>query len=846
MHEVLVVGRGVYALPLLRILKASSAQNDDSKTNVTFATSVGWRDFGSVSRYVDETVHIPRADQDLEGFTNALCGIVQKKKNLIIIPVVEETLFLTLPKVVNRLNEACASENKPRIVTSSYQQLMELNDKFQFQKRMAKIFSEEQIPMTSCVNTVNNLVEAMKQCFQKNSASSRVVIKPVSGHGSLGAHLISRLDLESLSLQELMMRYPVPFDEQDSKQILAVPYVVQEFVEGHEYSTFSLCLKGSVVAHVCYRPRQVATHGFSPIRDLAPPSVYKKSLQYVQQVASSLSLTGHFGFDMMQQFTGELVALECNPRVTNGIAFLAPRFSTEIASKLKRAYIGKWETNDELISPAGTSNADCTELPKHIMTMLPTISCVTKAKNSTERMRLLEVAMQSHDDIWQSSDPLPFVMMVCRFLGALLRAILRQIVNPIVDEQGKRLKASEIVRSQVVDEVVCYDSPSEASKNAAVLETVGGLPNQYTSKKGQDKCLKVLVTGATGFLGGRVVRALHQGWDDKDVPLPEAVRSVTSVTATGRDKGKGNQLMQSLSQGSKVETRFAAADLSNSTETFELVRGHDVVIHCAALCSLWTRWDDYVAANVTAAENIAQACQLNGVRLLVHVSSPSLCTEVNTDDRFDITETDPLAPDDKQANRYSATKKMAETIVTDISRRYNLSCIILRPRAIFGPGDTTLFPLLLERLKSGKLAVVGRGRECLGDYTYVDNVVAACMCCLDKRPKGSPKVYTITNDDPRKLWDIIDRICDRMKMKKPWKRIPRLVAYNLAFVLEGLSALLMLAGYKKVPLFTRYTINVVSRSSTFDISAAKKELGYKPVVSFDEGCDRFLESLDAD
>jgi len=834
-QEVLVVGRGVYALPLLRILGTKTSSN--AKIKVTFATSVGWNDFGSVSRYVDQVVPVPRADQDLEGFTDALCDIVRSKQNLIILPVVEETLFLTLPKVVHRIHQACP-DNKPRIFTSPYQCLMELNDKFQFQKSMAKVFGDENannIPRTSLVNHANDLIQAVDQCFQKNPGAARVVLKPVSGFGCLGAHMIRRDDFESLSSQELLRKYPLEEEQ---------PYVVQEFVEGHEYSTFSLCLDGVVVAHVCYRPRQVGDNGFSPIRDLVSPAVYKKSLDYVQKVASSLSLTGHFGFDMMQRFNGDMVALECNPRVTNGIAFLAPRFSTEIALRMQQAYAGKWERaeakNLPLISPV--DNPDPAKVPMHMMTVIATIGSLTKAKNSSERMKLLEVAIQSRDDIWQPTDPLPYFIMFCRFVVAFLCASFLQIVQPIVDEHGNRLKASEVLKNQLQDEIVHFDCPTEASRSATELETIGGLRSQINSETKKDEGVTVLVTGATGFLGGRVVRALNEGWEDKSVLLPDAIRSVTAVTATGRNKEKGKQLMQSLDQSSKVKTQFTAADLSNTEETYKLVQGHDVVIHCAALCDPWTRWDDYVAANVTATENIAHACQLSGVRLLVHISSPSLCTEIDTDDRLDIKETDPLPTDDKQANRYSATKKMAEVIVKDVSRRYNLPCIVLRPRAIFGPGDTTLFPLLLERLKAGKLAIVGNGRECFGDYTYVDNVAHATLCCLDKTPT-SPKVYAITNDDRRRLFDIVDVICDRMKLKKPWKRLPRAVAYNVAYVLEGISALLLLGGYKKVPLFTRYTVNVVSRSSTFDISAAKRELGYKPIVSFDDGCERFLQSV---
>jgi 2-alkyl-3-oxoalkanoate reductase len=855
--EVLVIGRGVYALPLLRILGTAS-DKEESIVKITLATSVGWKDVAAVSGYVNQVLAVPRPDRDLEGFTAAICGFAKGKPNLVILPVGEETLFISLPKVANRIAKASSDPNNPpRILTSSCEKLMALHDKFQFQKLMAKLFGEEKIPKTVLVHTHKDLVNAVGQCFQEDGAASRVVIKPLSGHGSVGAHMISRENYESLSSQELLRQYPVPVQGDRS---LSIPYVAQEFVEGHEYSTLSLSVDGQVVAHVCYKPRHVGTDGFSPIRDLAPPCVWKVTLDYAQTVATSLQLTGHFGLDMIQRFNGEMAALECNPRVTNGLAFFSPRFSPAIAAQMKAAYLGSWENpvtpNNEVISPADDfgnaknrpGSTATAPAPKHIMTTLATASCLAKAANSSERFALLEVAVISHDDVWWVHDPLPFVIMVLRFFFAILYAILHSHIFQSLTEPAcfQRLKVSDYVKQQIVEEVVSFDTPSEASTCSTKVEVVGGFQGQGTPavEIGKDKGLRVLVTGATGFLGGRVVRALNQGWDSKTIPLPVAVKSVTAVTATGRNKEKGQQLIESLDGSAGVKTQFKVADLSCTQETYTLVKGHDVVIHCAALCVLWTRWDDYIAANVTATENIAHACHLAGVKLLVHISTPSLCIPIDSDDRLGVKETDPLPEDRKQANRYSATKRMAESVVQDVSKRFNLPSIILRPRAIFGPGDTTLFPLLLDRLKSGKLVIVGRGQETFGDFTYVDNVVAACLCCLDKAP-SSPKIYTITNDDPRRLWDIIYLLCDRMKLNHPCKRVPRSVAYTAATLMEGFSALAMLAGYKKDPMFTRYTVNIVSRSCTFDISAAKKDLGYTPVVSFNVGCDRFLDSLDS-
>jgi 2-alkyl-3-oxoalkanoate reductase len=806
--QVLVLGRGVYALPILRILGTKS---QDFDVHVTFGTSVGFADIGSCSKFVDSVVKIPRPDHDLEAFTVAVCAFARGKPNLVIVPIAEETIFLS--QIAIHIQEACAP-NKARILCSSSPEiLVELNEKYQFQKHMAKIFSGKRIPRTNLVHNKEDLLVALKAGFEKKSAPA-VVMKPLLGHGGLGAHIIKRADFESSSPEELMRRVEYTGEH---------AYVVQEFVEGLELSTYSLCKDGEVVAHLCYIPRNVSTHGFSPIRTMATPAKWKSSLAYVQKVASVLKLTGHFGFDFMERFNGELVALECNPRVTNGIAFFSPRFSSAVAKKMQLAYLG-FALPDGIIAPIA-------ENPLHVMTLLPAISCIAKSKSSGESLALLEVAVLSYDDIWWWNDPLPFFSTVLRLVSVLAYSIWVVLT-------GKGQSISQVVKELIVDEIIEFDKITEKSMQTKV-ENVGGFEETTPSRKKGEKGLKVLVTGATGFLGGRIVQILNQGYED-GTALPSAAVSVSVITATGRDEKKGQSLVDSLEP--KGKARFVKADLSDAEETFRLVQGHDVVIHSAALCALWTRWDDYISANVTAAQNIVHACHQSGtVRLLVHISSPSLCISVDTDDRLNCKEDDPLPSDKNQPNRYAASKKMAEAIVLDVATRYSLPCIVLRPRAIFGPGDTTLFPVIVDRLQQGRLPIVG-GKGCVGDFTYVDNVVYACLCCLDKTPE-SAKIYSITNDDPRLLWDVIEKICDALKLKRPRKRVPRWVAYYAACVCEGVAVVCLLSGYEKDPLLTRYTVNVLSRSSTFDIAAAKKDLGYKAIVPFDDGVRRFLNSI---
>ena len=303
---------------------------------------------------------------------------------------------------------------------------------------------------------------------------------------------------------------------------------------------------------------------------------------------------------------------------------------------------------------------------------------------------------------------------------------------------------------------------------------------------------------------------------------------------------------------------FVPADLSKAHETYNLVRGHHVVIHCAALCEPWGPWQDFLQANVTATDHVVQACRAHDVRLLVHVSSPSICFGLHTGHCLDVREDEPLPGDDEQTSRYAVTKKMAEDVILRrAAQTASLTCILLRPRAIFGPGDTTLLPLLVDRLRSGKLPVIGNPKEAIGDFTYVDNVVYACLCCMAKyaiEPPAAtttttrstkPRIYNITNGEPMPVWDVIRILCQGLDLKYPTRQVSYRFAYTVGYICEAICTLALLFGINKRPLLTRHSVNVLARCNTLDISAAKQELGYRPIVSTREGLQRVIESFAA-
>ena len=232
--------------------------------------------------------------------------------------------------------------------------------------------------------------------------------------------------------------------------------------------------------------------------------------------------------------------------------------------------------------------------------------------------------------------------------------------------------------------------------------------------------MKTLITGATGFLGGALTYRLHNmGWD---------------VTTLGRNPAKLNQLEDD-------GIRVVRADISKKDEVNASFSDFDLVFHCAALPSPWGGFEKFYQANVIGTRNIVNACLENNVKRLVYVSTPSIYFDYNS--RISVKENDPLP---EPISHYAHTKLLAEEEV-DKGSAQGLAVVSIRPRALFGEGDTVIFPRLLSRLKTGRLPIHGDG-ENMVDLTYIQNVVDALLLCAES-PKNTLGKNTISPMESR-------------------------------------------------------------------------------------------------
>jgi nucleoside-diphosphate-sugar epimerase len=324
--------------------------------------------------------------------------------------------------------------------------------------------------------------------------------------------------------------------------------------------------------------------------------------------------------------------------------------------------------------------------------------------------------------------------------------------------------------------------------------------------------MRILVTGSTGFLGQHLARALlergHHVW------------------MLGRSFERSSSLLEAGAIRVQADLRDRAAIVDACAQV-------DAVYHLGALSAPWGRGADFHAINVGGTEHVIAGCVRHNVGRLIVASSPSVL--FNGRDQHLLTDAAPYPA--RFISTYSATKKLAEDRV-NAAIRQGLPALILRPKAIFGPGDTMLFPRLIGAARAGRLPQIGAGRN-LVDLTYVGNVVQALLLALDA-PGALGKTYTITNDEHVPLWDVIRSVLRQLDIPAQLRKLPVAAAMAAASLME-----LRARVTGREPLLTRYSVAVLARTQTYDIGAARRDLGYAPAVSVAEGVRQTLADLHA-
>jgi len=319
---------------------------------------------------------------------------------------------------------------------------------------------------------------------------------------------------------------------------------------------------------------------------------------------------------------------------------------------------------------------------------------------------------------------------------------------------------------------------------------------------------KVLVTGATGFLGKYVVK--------------ELVEHGYQVRAFGRNSKVGRSLENS-------SVSFFQGDLTKADDVLEACKGMDLVVHVGALSTVWGPWEDFYQANVLGTKYVLEACRQAGIQRLVYVSSPSIYAAPK--DQLGIKESD--APEENNLNNYIRSKLASEKLFKDYP---DVPSIILRPRGLFGIGDTSILPRVINLSQKIGIPLIGDGRQ-LMDMTCVENVALAIRLAIEA-PEAKGEVYNITNGEPRAFRDLLEESLTGLGYPIKYRNLPAALLSGIASCLEFLYKTFNLKGE---PALTRYTYYLLRYSQTLDISKAERELGYHPKISISEGIEQYVQ-----
>jgi 2-alkyl-3-oxoalkanoate reductase len=262
------------------------------------------------------------------------------------------------------------------------------------------------------------------------------------------------------------------------------------------------------------------------------------------------------------------------------------------------------------------------------------------------------------------------------------------------------------------------------------------------------------------------------------------------------------------------------------------VAGVTIVIHCAAKVGDWGPVDDYRAVNVRGLEHLLNAAENNGtLRRFVHISSLGV---YEGRDHHGTDET--VAPSTTGMDGYTLTKVEAEQLVLRHIREKKLPATILRPGFIYGPRDRTVLPKLLERLKAGQVKYFGSGEQLMNN-TFVLNLVDVIFDVLDK-PETIGEIYNVTDGGLVSKRDFISTVATLAGYEVPRAAVPMGVARVLTAISENVYRWL---GKKEAPLLSNAKLKFLGLNLDFSIEKAKRQLGYKPRFTFQEGMTQTID-----
>lgn len=322
--------------------------------------------------------------------------------------------------------------------------------------------------------------------------------------------------------------------------------------------------------------------------------------------------------------------------------------------------------------------------------------------------------------------------------------------------------------------------------------------------------IRYFITGATGFVGSHLAEACAARGD-----------AVSTVARPSSDTALLERIGATIHRG----------DLTDRDAVNKALDGADAVVHCAAKVGDWGPVEDYRAVNVEGLRGLLEACRGRPVQRFVHLSSLGVYAARH---HHGTDETEPLPA--SQVDSYTQTKVEAERLALQYHREHQVPVVVLRPGFIYGPRDRTVLPKLVETLRKRKFRWLGGGRKALNSI-YVGNLVDAIFLAVEK-PAAVGQVYNLTDGETVSKRRFIEALIDGLGLPQPkpvglplW--LARILAWNMERQARNSNA-------PHPPRLTQARLKFLGLNLDFSIAKAKRELGYQPHTSFDQGMQQTI------
>jgi len=329
--------------------------------------------------------------------------------------------------------------------------------------------------------------------------------------------------------------------------------------------------------------------------------------------------------------------------------------------------------------------------------------------------------------------------------------------------------------------------------------------------------MRILVTGGTGFLGGHLVQALLEGGHE-----------VRALVRRGSNVGglKGAELVY--------------GDLTEPDSLRQAVEGVEAVYHLAAIRDKWgTPYQAYYAVNVKGTQNLLDA-SIGRVDKFVYCSTTGVAQYPGN---LQADESLPYSTDGHGQYCYHHTKALAEQLTLEYAHQGWVPATVVRPTIAYGPGDTWgMMTRLVTMLAKRRFALVGDGRNHL-HLVYVDDVVRAFLLAGESS-KSVGQVYIIAGPSLITLNNLVAKVCALLGIKPPRWHIPVKIAKAAGWMLEGayvIKGKLGISTLGETPFLTRDKVDTLAVNRGFSSAKGQRELGYHPIVDYDEGLRRTVE-----